>query len=125
MENIEIKEVSQKKNKLLLISMILTGLYLIYIIAYFGGILANTGVDSYEYVGGAIASALVFPHLICVFIGFIFNCLAFFMNKRAFALVAGILYAVSMVLFMIYFLFILVQMILCFVAFAKMPKSKE
>jgi hypothetical protein len=47
------------------------------------------------------------------------------MGKRAFALVAGILYAVAMVLFLAYFFFVLAQMILCFVAYAKMPKKGE
>ena len=45
------------------------------------------------------------------------------MNKAAFALTAGILYAVAMVLFPVYFFFVIVQMILCFVAFAKMRKQ--
>ena len=46
-------------------------------------------------------------------------------GRRAFALTAGILYAVAMVLFPVYFFFVLIQMILCFVAFAKMSKASS
>jgi hypothetical protein len=68
---------------------------------------------------------LVTPHLVLTMVAVVFNALAFFMGKRAFALVAGILYAVAMVLFLAYFFFVLAQMILCFVAYAKMPKKGE
>ena len=39
------------------------------------------------------------------------------------ALTAGILYAVAMVLFPMYFFFVVVEMILCFIAFARMKTS--
>lgn len=45
------------------------------------------------------------------------------LNRRAFALTAGILYAVAMVLFPMYFFFVVVEMILCFTAFARMKTS--
>lgn len=114
-----------KKSKLALVAMILTGLYLVYSVWYWSGVLGNTGIDDWEYAGGAIAAALVGPHLLAIAIGFIFNCCGYFMNKRGFILVAAILYAVSIVLFIAYFMFMIVQMILCFVAFAKMPKQSE
>jgi hypothetical protein len=44
------------------------------------------------------------------------------MNKRGFALTGAILYAVSMVLFIPYFFFVLVQTILSFIGFAKLKK---
>ena len=42
------------------------------------------------------------------------------MNKRGFALTGAILYAVAMVMFPFYFFFVVVQMILSFVGFAKL-----
>lgn len=42
------------------------------------------------------------------------------MKLRWAALVAGILYAVSILLIFIFGIFVIIQMILCFVAFSKM-----
>jgi len=113
----------EKKNILLLIALILGGAYLVYSLVYWSGAVgSSTGAKA---AGAAIASALVMPHYVCVVVAVVFNALAFFMRKATFALVAGILYAVSMVLFPMYFYFVLVEMILCFVAFAKMRKLEQ
>ena len=107
-----------KKSKLLLIAAILGAAYLIYLISYF------TGAIGEEAVSGAIATALVTPHMVCVGIAAIFNWIGWAMSVRWGALVAGILYAVSMVLMPIYFMFVIIQMILCFVGFAKLKQNK-
>lgn len=112
------------KNILALISIILTGLYLVYSAYYWLGVVGNTGVGFAEYTGSFIATALVVPHLLCILIGFVFNCLGYFLNKKNFILVAAILYAVSIVLFISYFMFIIVQMILCFVSYATFDNVK-
>lgn len=112
--------VKKKKSKLALVSWILSLLYLIYLISHFGGgITSTTGA---EQAGVAIATAMVFPHMLCVGIGLIFNILGYFLNNRAFVLVGAILYSVSILLFMMYFMFVTIQMILSYVAFAKMKK---
>ncbi len=111
-----------KRSKLLLIAGIIGTLYVIYLISYFGG--ASTSGDSAEAAGAAIASLLVAPHMVLTGIGVIFNWIGFGLKARWAALVAGILYAVAMVLFPMYFMFVLIEMILCFVAFAKMKKAK-
>ncbi|NLD17628.1 MAG: hypothetical protein GX666_08620 [Tissierellia bacterium] len=119
-EIVETKKV--KKSKLALVSLVLSTLYVIYLFKHFGGgIVSNDGAEA---AGAAIASALVFPHAIMVLIGVIFNALGYFMNNRYFVLVGAILYAVSMVLFLLYFMFVIVQMILSFIAFAKMSKRE-
>ncbi|SFE88670.1 hypothetical protein [Peptostreptococcus sp. D1] len=112
-----------KRSKLALISMILGALYLIYIIYYFTSNMASTtgGADT---VGVGIATMLVLPHILCTGIALLFNILGYFMNKAGFMLTSGILYAVAMVLFLIYFMFVIIQMILSFVAYAKMKKEK-
>ena len=61
--------------------------------------------------------------MICTVLATIFNGLGLFMKKRGFALVGSILYAVAMVLFIPYFMFVIVQMILSFVGFAKLKKD--
>lgn len=109
-----------KKSKLLLVALILGALYVFYSAWYWLG----GGVDS-SNAGAAIATVLVAPHLFCTVMAVLFNALGYFMARRAFALTAGILYAVAMVLFPVYFFFVLIQMILCFVAFAKMSKASS
>ena len=70
-----------------------------------------------------MASALVLPHMFFVIIAVILNIIAWIGNVRWAALVAGIMYAIAMVAFFLYALFVIVQMILCFVAFDTMKKS--
>lgn len=113
--------IKKSKSKLALISWILSALYLVYLIFYFSeGLGTTTGS---EQAGAAIATALVLPHMLAVAIGLIFNMLGYFLNNRAFILVGAILYSVSILLFMMYFMFIIIQMILSYVAFAKMKKN--
>lgn len=105
-------------NKCLLVSFILGVIYAIYIVAYFGGAVGDS--EGAEQVGAAVATALVTPHMICTVLAVIFNGLGLFMNKRGFALTGAILYAVAMVMFIPYFMFVIIQMILSFVGFAKL-----
>lgn len=112
-----------KKSKLLLASGILGSLYLIYLISYFAG--GITSADGAEALGAGIATALVMPHMICVGIAVIFTWLGWALKARWAALVAGIMYAVSMVCMFIYALFVILEMIFCFVAFAKMKQPAE
>lgn len=79
--------------------------------------------DGAQALGASIATVMVMSHLVCTLIASIFNVLGMLLNRRAFALTAGILYAVAMVLFPMYFFFVVVEMILCFIAFARMKTS--
>ena len=106
-----------KRSVLLLVSGIIGIAYLIYIISYFAS--AST-----TNAGGAIATALVMPHMICVLVAVVFNVLGWVLRARWAALVAGIMYSVSAVLMLIYAPFVLVELILCFVAFGKMKAVK-
>ena len=111
-----------KKSKLLLISGIIGTLYLVYLIVYFAGGITSAS-DGAEVVGAGLATAIVMPHLICVGIAVIFNWLGWAIKARWAALVAGIMYAVSILCMFVYFMFVIVEMILCFVAFSKMKKE--
>lgn len=112
-----------KKSKLLLASGIIGTLYLIYLITYFAGAVGSS--DGAEAVGAGIATALVMPHAVCVGIAVLFNWIGWALKARWAALVAGIMYAVSMVCMFIYAMFVILEMIFCFVAFAKMKHSAE
>lgn len=106
---------------LLLIALIIGVIYCIYSISYWSGVGNNATTDS-EAIGAGIASMLVLPHLVMVGLAVIFNALAFFMYNKPFALVAAILYTVGLALFPAYFMFVIVEMVLCYIAFARMKK---
>lgn len=113
-----------KKSKLLLIAGIIGTAYAIYLVSYFLSV-NDASISSSEQLGGILATALVMPHMAIVWIAVIFNWLGFFLNVRWGALVAGILYAVAILFFFMYFMFVIVEMILCFVAFGKMKKNQK
>ena len=56
-------------------------------------------------------------------LAFIFTWVGYGTNRRGFALTAGILYTVAMVLTLPLFYFNIVQMVLCFVAYGTMRKE--
>lgn len=113
----------RNRSKLLLISSILGTLYLFNLLNNFviGTFAAE---DSLEILGGALATAIVFPHIIFVGLSVIFNWIGFSMRVRWAALVSGILYTVAMLFMFIYAPFVIIQMILSFVAFSKMKNIK-
>lgn len=110
-----------QKNKLLLVAGILGTAYLVYLVSHFAGSMG--AADQAEAVGGAMATAIATPHMICVGLAVVFNWLGFFGGYPWGALVAGILYSVSVLFMFIYAPFVLVQLILCFIAFGKMKKA--
>ncbi len=114
----------KKHSKALLISGIIGLLYSIYIISYFSGNMANTK-DSAELVGGAIATALVTPHMILVVLATIFNWVGYFTNKKGFALTGAILYTVGGVMFLLYFIFVIPSLVLSFVGTSNLKKINE
>lgn len=108
-----------KKSKCLLISWILGVLYVLYLIGY----IVNTNAsmtETAEAIGVGIATVIIMPHLICTVLAVIFNVLGWAMNKRGFALTGAILYTVALVLMPLYFMFVIIQMILSYVGFAKL-----
>ncbi len=114
----------RKLNIPLLISLVIGVAYLIYSVVYWSGAVGGTTTGT-AAAGAAIASALVMPHLICLAVGIVFNALGLFMRKAAFALVGAILYAVALVLFIPYFMFVIVEMILSFVGFSQLKKGES
>jgi len=114
----------KSRSKVLLISGILGAIYTIYLIVHFlGGTMRAE--DGAELIGGAIATALVAPHMILVALGSIFNLLAFFLKKSGFAITSGILYSVSGIAFLLYIFFVIPMIILSFVGVAMIKKIKE
>lgn len=110
-----------KRNKKLLVSWILGLAYALYLVSYFAGNISTT--TGAEQAGAAIAGALVMPHMIVVIIAVIFNVIGWLKNAKGFTLTAAILYAVSIVLFPLYFMFVIIQMILSFLAYSNLKKE--
>lgn len=112
-----------KRSVLALLALILSAAYVLYLFTYFiGGV--SAAQDSAEQLGAAIATTLVMPHFIVTLVGVIFNVLGYLMKNRGFILVGAILYAVAMFLFIPYFMFLVIQTILLFVAYARMKKGE-
>ena len=114
----------RKGKVLLIIALIIGAAYLIYSFNYWGGV-SSQAATSTQQAGAGIATALVMPHIVMVGLAVIFNALAFFLYNKPFALVAAILYTVALVLFPMYFMFVIIEMILCYIAFARMEKKNK
>lgn len=100
------------------LAMLLTVIYAIFILSYFGSMFLDTFT-------GYLATVMVMPHLLCVTLGTIFVCIGFLGKKRWAMLTAGILLAVSAVLMMSYAPMVIVQAVLCFISYARMGSYKE
>ena len=136
-EDIVDTSLSMKKNRkkasniLALISLVITALYLLYLMSYLSSTYAEatTDIQTWEGLGTAMGTALAIqlatPHMIIVFIAFIFNIVTAITRKGWAALTSGILYAVSILLMPIWFIFVTIQTVLCFVQFAKIKKAAE
>jgi hypothetical protein len=113
-----------KRSIALLIAAVIGLVYGIYIISYFVGTTANSS-SGIEMVAVGIATALVLPHITCVLVALIFNIVGWAINKRGFALTAGILYSVAAVVFISYAFFVVPSIVLSFVGYAKLKKIIE
>lgn len=110
------------KSKALIASSVLGILYSLFLIVNFFG--SSGDISDAEAIGGAIATALVMPHMILVVLATIFNVLSVTLEKSAFALTSGILYSVGGVLFLLYLVFVIPMIVLSFVGYSKMRKAK-
>lgn len=128
-ETIRVKEPTfqeeKPKKKLsicLLISFFIGIAYSIYSIWYWFIDVPNAEGTA-EQIGAALATALVYPHLTCLFLAVIFNAVGVFAKKRRFALTGAILYTVAMVLMPVYAPFVILETILSYVGFATMKNK--
>ena len=114
----------KKRSKLLLISAILATAYFIYLVCYFVGIVAFAGSEA-DANGGALATLMVLPHMAFLGVGAIFAWLGFFIRANWAALVGAILYCISAVLFLPYFMFSIPVLIFGFIGFTMQKKINE
>lgn len=112
-----------KRSKVLLVATALATIYAVYLISYFSG--ATVSEDTAEAIGGAIATALVLPHMIMFIVGAVFGWIGLFAKKAWAALVAAILYAVGTLFFLVYAMFGVPILILGFVGYSKQKKLNK
>ena len=110
----------KKRSMALIVATLLASAYVIYLYVYFTGTMTSS--DGFEALGGAIATALVTPHMVMFAIGAVFGWLGVFIRKTWAALVAGILYSVGTVLFLAYAIFGVPILIVGFVGYANQKK---
>lgn len=111
----------KNRSKVLFVATILATLYVLYLMIYFGGSMTST--DSAEAIGGAIATALVTPHMVVIGIGAVFAWISFFAKNSWGALVGAILYCCGALLFLLYAVFSIPLIILGFIGYANQKKS--
>ncbi len=113
----------RKRSIALAVATIAATAYMIYLFCYFIGGLASA--EGAEWVGGAIATALVTPHTIMFAIGAVFGWLGFLFKKAWAALVAAILYSVGTLFFLAYIMFGAPILILGFIGYANQKKLNK
>ena len=110
----------KERSKVLLVSSLITTIYVVYLMVHFGSSIFVD--DGAEALGGALATALVTPHMLFVGLGVIFSWIGFIFKKSWAALVGAILYCVGALLFLLYALFLIPSIILGFVGYSKQKK---
>lgn len=113
----------KNRSKMLAVATILATAYTIYLICYFVG--GTASAEGTEALAGAIATALVMPHMILFLIGVIFGWIGLLLKKSWGALVSAILYSVGTLFFLAYAMFGVPILILGFVGYAKQKKLNK
>ena len=118
------------KDKLLLISAIISTAWLIVSFCIIRGALSaepagSSGAEQLGYqIGTAMAAAMLVPFLVLTFIGAIFNWCAWGTGKKGLALTAGILFSVSLICGFTYALGVIPCVVLSFVGYARLKKQR-
>ena len=116
-----------KRSVLLLIALIIGAAYLILqlnVVTNGASTVSTSDPQTAEEAGAALGTAigitLLMPHIILIALAVIFNAVGWIGKARWAALTAAILYTVGGVLGFTNFLFVIVPMVLCYVAYGKM-----
>ena len=81
--------------------------------------------EAAAFIGTALASALVAPHIALGWIAAVLNLAAFLGNSRGCAMAAFILYSISAVLFFMYAPFVVPEIILSIIGYVRLKKINE
>ncbi len=89
--------------------------YTLYCLIYWAS--ASSGMSGFEKLGADFATIMVIPHVVLVVLATLFNTFALFSYHRCFSITSAILYCAAILFAPLYFYFVIVQAILCFIAF--------
>lgn len=113
----------KKRSIMLIIATVLATAYGIYLVSYFiGGTALSSGTDA---IAGAIASALVMPHMIMFLIGAAFGWIGIFAKKSWSALVGAILYSAGTLFFLAYAMFGVPILVFGFIGYSNQKKINK
>ena len=114
----------KRRSLALLLSLIIGICYYGFCSRYFFGTAvdaADTG-EAAVFAGSILAGALVTPHIALGWIAVVLNLVAFLANSRGCALAAVILFAVSAVIFLMYALFVVPEVVLSIIGYVRLNK---
>lgn len=110
------KGIFRQRSKILFLSSLITSMYIIYLMCYFGSSFYK------KDFAGVLATVLVTPHMLFVGIGAVFSWIGFFFRKSWAALVASILYCVGAILFLMYAVYVIPSIVLGFIGYSNQKK---
>ena len=118
----DISNVFKNGNIHLFIAAITGFIYCVYIIIYFIIIRFSSSNAGAAGLYG-FATTISFPHIICIIAAVILNIISWDKNIYVFALAAGIFYGLSSLLLILYAIFLIPSIVLCFLGFGKLKNN--
>lgn len=114
----------KNRSKAAFFGLLLAIAYSVYLVTYMIG--ANSEVSSdAEALGAGIATLLVLPSLLVLFVGILLGLIGFFGRSSGLHLTAAILYSVSAFLFILYAPFLIPSIVLAFVGWNNQKKINK
>lgn len=110
---------NHKLNYWLIVASCIGVIYTIYLISHFG----NTYNKS--EIAGALSIGIVAPHIFFVVVATVFSIIACFNNNHIIALIGAILYLVSGVIFLLYFVLVIPEIVCSFMGWYKLYKQNK
>lgn len=112
---------NDRRSIFVLLAVIVAVLVLIYLNGYMRDSI-NNAEDGFAGLGVAIAISASQPFMIALGLGAVFGAVGWLFVLRWAALVAGILFAVAMILLPAWFVFALIPTVLAFIGYARMKR---
>ena len=115
-----------RRSRLLLAACVIGSLSLILTVYY---MISATGSaiktdDAIQGLGTLLAMGLAVPFAVASGIATVFVWVGYGTMRRGFVLTAAILYSVAIVLLFVWFYLVIIQMILCYISYARMKRTK-
>ncbi len=120
----EQKKKNAKHSVCLFFAFLLGFVYLVFLlyITYVNTTLSATIEESVgAAIGLVIGQALIWPHMVSTLLAVIFSGFAFARKSRAFAMTGAVFYTLALVFHPEYFMFVILEALLCFIGFIRTP----